>query len=183
LEGWGIHTIEADYVARPATGNMLDVAGYSYAEPYNVLSMYYFDSGKPVPLPFRFLGKVSHEVAANTLAETCELGSWGDVDVAEDVYFTYASKITVEADLLSRQEILVVMGACSLLLGGTVIPRTQDPGARTDRTVQPGQTSRDSRWFQQEFFIKARTEAALLAIERNNVPGTLQTKRAQRWRN
>ncbi|MCI0529089.1 MAG: hypothetical protein L0Y56_16760, partial [Nitrospira sp.] len=76
----------------------------------------------------------------------------------------------------------VTIGAVANLLGATISPATHDPGARTDRTVQPGQTSRDVRYFQGRFITEARQEAAILAVERQHLlKKNPRYARARRW--
>ena len=109
--------------------------------------------------------------------------AWGDLSASKpNAYYTYAKVPADATDIMPRQEELVILGACVLLLGMSIAPRTQDPGSHSDRTVQPGQSMRDARWFQGEYFIRARAEAAQLAVERQNLPGTVRINRARRWR-
>ena len=107
---------------------------------------------------------------------------WGEVKKDELVYYTYAKQIDAVADLLARQENLVVLSAVNWLSMQTTVPRTQDPGRYTDRTVQPGQGHRDAQNFGGLFYLEVRAEAGQLAVERGMLPMTDATRRARRWR-
>lgn len=161
-------------------------------DQYGVLSVYYPDTNteRPVALPFTQYSNLSTAPTEWGASNGILLKSKGDRDDTGTVYFTYAQSLAYDTDLdttltklLQEQEEIVVFGTVARLYGHTILPATQDPGARTDRTVQPGQTSRDGRWFQSEFFIKSRAEAARLSVLRKRTSAdSVRTARARRWR-
>jgi hypothetical protein len=108
--------------------------------------------------------------------------SKGELAATGTAYYTFAKKYAAATDLVTRLDELVVFGATAKLFGMSIAPATHDPGARTDRTVQPGQTARDGRWFQGEFYLRARAEAALLATQRERFSRRTRVARAGRWR-
>lgn len=184
LAMWGIHGFGTGSIAYDATKNFHELSETDIDETYGILGVYYVQDNTliPRPLPYRsayFNLSTAH--ASYSQGRGITLGDWGEVTTGESVYFTYAQALTATT-LSDAQAELVVLGASALVLGKSIIPRTQDPGARTDRTVQAGQEARDGRWFQAEFFIRARAEAAQCAVKRANVPGSVQTMRAVRWR-
>ncbi len=156
-----------------------------------VLAVYYVNdtTKEPVPLPFVYRHRLSTGDADWSQGRGVKLFSKGDRNTTDTVYYTYAQSLTFDTDLdttlakvLAPQEELVVLGAVTRLLGGTIIPFTQDHGQRTDRSVPPGQSARDVRYFQGDFFIKVRAEAARLAVDRMQLPRARYSNRARRWR-
>lgn len=193
IGNWGVHGF--------STGTLTLVASqYGYSVPetdvddaYGVLACYYPDDTTeiPVQLPFRDAVQLSTSPSEWSSSYIITLLSKGDRAAGDTVYYTYAQSLAWDTDwsttlakLSVEQEELIVLGAASQLLGFSIIPATQDPGVRTDRTVQPGQTSRDGRWFQGEFFLKSRAEAARLAVLRQRLRSnsSVRTARARRWR-
>lgn len=191
LESWGVHSFGTGSVTLAASQWFYELTETDIAHQYGVLSVYYVDDTTQVPvaLPFTQQYHISTTPAEYSQGRGVTLQSKGDRDSTDPVYFTYAQSLEFDTDLdttlaklLAPQEELVVLGAVTRLLGGTIIPMTQDPGQRTDRTVPPGQTSRDVRYFQGDYFIKARAEAARLAVERQRLPRSRRSARAGRWR-
>lgn len=189
FESWGVHSFaNGGVLVDPAADpRYFELDEDDIMGAYGVLSLYYFadNSNVPVPLPFRYQTNIS--TAGSGFTETSalhvpHLGNTVTGAVVDNLWFTYAQTIDDVTKLQPRQEELVVLGACSLMLGKAITPRTQDPGRYTDRTVQAGQMVRDGRWFQAEFFVRVRAEAAQLGVERQRVPGTVQLNRAKRWR-
>lgn len=186
LEAWGIHVWGNGTLTYDATKEFFAINETSIMEQYGILSVYYQEDNTliPRPLPFHQIGQIS---SAPTGWEASGFGvrilAWGDLSASKPTaYYTWAKIPADVTEILTRQEELVILAACSLLMGMSIAPRTNDPGSHTDRTVQPGQSVRDGRWFQGEFFIRARAEAAQLAVERQNLPGTVRINRARRWR-
>lgn len=188
FESWGVHNFaQGGVLVDPAsTVRYFEIDETDIDYTYGILSLYYFNdqTNVPVPLPFRLQVGIDTEsgFATTTGIHVPWLGNTVTGAVVDNLWFTYAQVIDSVTDLLPRQEELVVIGSCSHLLGKAITPRTQDPGRYTDRTVQAGQMVRDGRWFQAEFFVRVRAEAAQLAVERQKVPGTVQLNRAKRWR-
>jgi hypothetical protein len=191
LASWGVHAF--------ATGSLTMVAGQWYFElsetdidaQYGVLSVYYPQTTTlvPIPLPYKQTYSISTGPTDYTYGRGVTLLDKGNLAATGTAYYTYAQSLVFDTDLdttIAKLEVpseeLVVVGACARILGYTIAPMTQDPGQRTDRTVPPGQTSRDVRFFQGEFFVKVRAEAARLAVERQRVPRHRHTQRAGRWR-
>jgi hypothetical protein len=186
LESWGVHVWGTGSLTYDAAQEAFEVTETDVMEQYGILSVYYQETNTliPRPLPFYQIAQLSSAPAdwggSGILVQILD---WGDLSSSKPTaYYTYAKIPDDATELLTRQDELVVLGACVLLLGMSIAPRTQDPGAHTDRTVQPGQSVRDGRWFQGEYFIRARAEAAQLAVERQNLPGTVRFNRARRWR-
>lgn len=191
LDSWGIHSFNTGSFALVASQYFYELSDTDIDEQYGVLSVYYPDdtTEQPVPLPYDVGVRLDTSPAEWGSSFGVTLKSKGDRDSGESVYYTYAQSLKFDTDLSTtlaklpvQSEELVVLGAVSRLMGKTIAPATQDPGARTDRTTPPGQTTRDGRWFQGEFFIKARAEAARIAVIRQRVPGSVRSKRAGRWR-
>ena len=185
LQAWGIHTFANGTITKDSLKHYYELAETDIVPEYGVLNLYYVEDYTeiPIPLPFR---QVYSNMGTGPSEYTYGVGvhvlDWGDVTTGDDAYFTYAQKVDAATDLTTAQELIVVLGATALLLGMTITPATQDPGARTDRTVQAGQTSRDARWYQGEFFIRSRAEAASVAVRRARFPSTVRLSRSRRWR-
>lgn len=184
LEDWGIHVVGNGTIVRANPKEFYEIAETDVVDDLGVLNVYevVVSSQDPNPLPFRYqysLGVASPEYS---VGHGVHILDWGNTANGGTVYFTYAKKIDDVVDLMARQEELVVVGATAQMMGGTIAPSTQDPGARTDRTVQPGQTSRDVRYFQGRFYSEARIESAKLGVERDHMlRENPKTARARRW--
>ena len=184
LPTWGIHKFGTADITLVASQYYYAVDGSEWCPPYNVLAVYHPDQTTQIPkhLPFHNSGPAlsttpsewGQDQGITTL-------TWGTQVAGEKLGYTFAQLMADETDLTVPLEELVVFGACARLMGMSIAPSTHDPGARTDRTVQPGQTSRDGRWFQGEFFIRARAEASLLAVQRQGFSRSARTARASRW--
>lgn len=182
LEGFGIHAFGQGSVTLVAGQYSYDVTETDMQDPYGIIAVYYEETVDPLdlhPLPFKTSGGTHTSIVAS--GRKLRLLDWGDRNIGDSVFYTYAKKIDSVTDLLVRQEELVRMGAAARLLGVTIAPRTQDPGRYTDRTVQPGQGSRDKRDFLGEFLLAAAREAAQLATERDQLIANMQTRTANRW--
>ena len=191
---WGIHGF--------ATGSITlasSVFSYDLAETDidvangGVLSLYFVPPNETSQvrqaLPFRQEFQLDTGEADWSTATQLIVLSKGSASATDTVYFTYAQSLDYDTDLdttiaklAQGSEEAVVLGAVTRLLGGTIIPMTQDHGQRTDRSVPPGQTSRDVRYFQGQFFVAARAEAARLAVLRQRLPRDRRTNRVRRWR-
>jgi len=186
LENWGVHAFSTGTITRADPVVVYDLTETDFVESYGILKLYraVSDSQKIEQLPFRFsfnLDTSESEWSQSNQLHVLDFGS--SVDTAA-LYFTYASQIAATTDLIARQEELVVNGATAAVLGGAIAPATQDPGARTDRTVQPGQISRDVRYFQGLFFTGVRAEAALVAVSRQKAMlDSAWSARSRRWVN
>jgi len=193
MDSWGVHGFAVGEINLVASQYFYEPTETDVSESFGIISVYYAATENEVPigLPFIRAGSLSTAAALPwTIGKGFTLLDKGDRGTTDPIYYTYAQSLdydtdidTTAAKLLTPQDELVVLGAVTRCIGQTIIPATQDPGARTDRTVQPGQTSRDGRWFQSEFFIKMRAEAARLAVMRMDAaPGSVRTKRARRFR-
>ena len=190
--GQGVHGFNV------GTFNLIaSVYHYELTEPdidqlYGVLNIYYSETTtkEPVSLPFTQVYNLSTSVSGYSTGNAVKLLSKGDRATTDPVYYSYAQSLEYVSNmdvsvgkLAAPQEGLVVLGAVAKLIGYTIIPMTQDPGQRTDRTTPPGQTVRDGRWFQGQFYRAAKAEAARLAVQRQrSVTGSARTRRAGRWR-
>lgn len=187
LELWGIHGFAQGTITRANPKEFYEVSETDLIPQLGVLKVYEVIQNSEIPraLPFRYqfnLGTGPTEYGST--GSGVYIGDWGETADTEDVHFVYAKKLDSVADLSPRQEELAVLGAVVSLLGGTIIPATHDPGARSDRTVQPGQTSRDVRHFQGRFITEARMETAQLAVERQRMlQEAAKHTRARRWVN
>lgn len=183
LEVWGIHGFGEGQITYDADKRYFELTDTDMSEQYGVTSLYYVEDDTLIPraLPFRLgVFNIGTGHASYSEGRGIVVLDWGTVSAGETVEYTYAKQLTATT-LSDNQAELVVLGATALVLGHSIIPRTQDPGSRTDRTVQPGQEVRDGRWFQGEFFIRARAEAAQVAVRRGKVPGSVRINRARRW--
>ena len=186
FEGWGIHAFGTGNITRADPITQFDITETDIVEAYGILKLYRAVANSEITqvLPFRFsfnLATGESEWAQSSQLWIADFGGSVDTDT---LYYTYAQRIGSVGTLLTRQEELVVAGATASVLGGAIAPATQDPGARTDRTVQPGQISRDVRFFQGQFFTLARIESALIAVARQKMMHeTPRMTRARRWRN
>lgn len=171
--GYGSLTLVAGQTAYQLTeSDVLGVIGVYYKETTTL---------EPIPLPFNYSRKLSSTPFTNN--HTLSVWDWGGKAAGDTLYYTYKKKIDSVTDLLARQDELVVWGAAYRMLLGTVSPETHDPGKRTDRTVQPGTTSRDASRLEYEFNNMVRLERAVLETEiQKLMPGNLQIGRARRWR-
>lgn len=184
LEAWGVHAFSNGFITREASTEYYELNDVDMVSPYNVLSLYYADENslRPMPLPYRYHEGLGSGPTEWSVGSGLIVHDWGDVAIGEKGYYAYAQQLTDVANLSTNQETIVVLGAAALVLGKAIAPASHDPGARTDRTVPVGQVVRDGRWFQGEFFIRVRAEAADVAVKRQKrYPSTVQISRARRW--
>jgi hypothetical protein len=158
-----------------------DITKTDIIEYPGIVGLYYAETItlQPVPLPFKYTRGLNTTVSAT--GHGLYVPIWGDKAATDKLYYTYSQAIDATTDLLSRQEELVVLGATARALGKAVAPRTHDPGRLTDKSVKAGQDAQDARWYQAEFYMRSRAEAAQLTAEVKHLPGTLATKVAGRW--
>lgn len=187
IELWGVHSFGHGTITRADPKKFYELSETDVIPQLGVLKVYAVESNTEVPytLPFRYqyhLGTGPTELTDTGTG--IHIGDWGQVKDGEDAHFIYAQRI-VDTDVITeRQEELVILGGIVILLGGTIIPATHDPGARSDRTVQPGQTSRDVRHFQGRFISEVRMETAELAVQRQRIlHEPVRSTRARRWVN
>ncbi len=187
LEGHGIHAWGTGSITRSDTSqDHWSITETDLANPEgegSILSVYYVRPTQeyPLPLPYREYQQLSTTPAEWANAAGIHILAWGEVALNDLVYYTYAKLIDAVGDLLPRQEQIVMEGALWQLARATTIPRTQDPGRYTDRTVQAGQGNRDSQDFGGAFFLMTRAESAQLAVERDALPSAMADRRARRW--
>ena len=179
LEGYGVHSWKTGAITLANGQYLYDLTD---GDELEVVAVYYLRDADTlaVPLPFHFFRNVHPSVVAS--GSGINVWDWGERVEGETVYYTYKCDLSDPANLLARQEELVVLGSTARLLGSTLAPRTHDPGKMTDRTVQPGQGARDARYYQTEFILGVRREQAQLRVEAHRLPATLQTGRSSRWR-
>lgn len=188
----GVHGFATGSITLVASQHRYELGVSDVEDTYGVISVYYVDSNSEVPraLPFRPSVELSTTPAEWAASRSVTILDFGDNAAGDTVYFTYAQDLGYDTDLdttlaklVKEQEEIVVLGATLRCMGMTIAPMTNDPGARTDRTVQPGQTSRDVRWYQGQYFVRSRAEAARLAVLRGRIaPGSPRTRRVRRWR-
>ncbi len=184
FEDWGIHGFGTGSITLVENQTYYDLTDTDIAEQRGVLAVYYAGATTLLPthLPFRYFNNLDSNVS--TTGHGLHLWEWGDKKATETVYYTYAQELTTTSALSAHQEELLVVGATALILGASIGPATHDPGARTDRTVNPGQTSRDVRFWQGQWFIMVRAEASHVQTERQRFTlGGVRQRRAQRWKN
>lgn len=191
LSDWGIHGFSTGSITLAASQYYYELSDTDIDETYGVLAVYYVEdtTKQPIYLPFRQDYTLDTTDADWSQGRGITLLSKGDRATTDSVYYTYAQSYhydtnnnTTLGKLLTEHEELVVLGAVTRLLGHTVLPYTQDPGARTDRTVASGQLARDGRWFQGEYYIKIRSAASRLVVMRQRFSGLPRIRRAGRWR-
>lgn len=184
LSSWGIHKFSTTSITRVTLQDFYEL-NVSVDPQYGVLSAYYVEENTkiPVPVPFKQVYlNLGTDPTEYSVGKGVHILDWGQVIPGEKVYVTYAEELDAVTDLSTRHDELLVAGATAYLMGMTIVPSTQEPGARTDRTKQGGQESRDARWWQGEFFVRVRAEAAQLAVQRSRFPTTTRLARARRWR-
>jgi len=182
FEDWGVHGFGTGSGTLVATQTYYDITESDVLEEFGVLQVYYPEDTSllPLPLPFRYVNGLHATVS--TSGHGLHLWERGQLTSTGTFYYTYAQQLTSTSSLSVHQEGLLVTGASAMALGATIGPATHDPGARTDRTVSPGQTSRDVRFWQGKWFTEVRAEAARIALERSKFKvGTMRGKRGQRW--
>jgi len=185
FESWGVHVFGTGSVTRDSLKYFYELSETDINDAYGVLAVYYVELNTliPVPLPFKFHQGLGTGDANYSTGAGLQLAEWGDVSVGSAAQYVYAKNLTSVTDLGTNQEEVLVLGATALVLGKNIIPASHDPGARTDRTIPVGQVGRDGRWFQGEFFIRVRAEAANVATQRQKrFPSTVRIARARRWR-
>jgi len=185
LENWGVHVFGTGTITRADPKTFYGLSDTDILNPYGVLKMYTVLANSEIPaaIPFRYQFELGTDPTEYSVGQGVHIGHFGDTsDGDSEIVYVYAKKIDATTDLLARQEELVVLGATANVLGMSIGPATHDPGARTDRTTQPGQTSRDVRYFQGRWFTAVRAEAAQLAVERSKMlHEPPHYTRARRW--
>ncbi len=187
LEAWGVHIFGQGTITRADPKMFYELSDADIIDSYGVLRIYTVlaNSEIPVALPFRYQHSLGTGPTEYGQGQGVHIGHFGDTaDGDSEIIYIYAQRIDATTDLLARQEELVVAGATAIVMGATIVPATHDPGARSDRTTPPGQTSRDVRHFQGRFITEVRQEAALLSVERQKqLHETALYTRGRRWVN
>lgn len=188
LDAWGVHGFaNGSFVRNDMQRDFWELSETDIHPIYGVLEAYYVETNtdQPRPLPFRYRQELGTDPTEYTQGRGLLMLDFGNVKETESVYYTYAQVYDILSEPAGgEQEELLVLGATSLMLGGQISPSSQDPGARTDRTVPVGQVGRDVRYFQGEFFQRVRAEAAKVGGRRQKFhPSTVRTARARRWVN
>lgn len=184
FERWGIHVFGTGSFVRADPKVFYELSETDIIDHIGVLKVYHVmtNSEYPAAIPFRYQYNLGTSPAEYSQGQGIHVGHFGDTSDTDTIYYLYAQKVDAVGDLLTRQEELCVVGAVAILMGGTIAPTTHDPGARTDRTVSPGQTSRDVRYFRGRFITEARLETAELSVERQRmVHEAVPFVRARRW--
>ncbi len=182
LSSWNIFIFGTGTITLVASQHYYDLTETDIIESIGVLSLYEIEANTltPNPLPFQYWNHLHTTVSVT--GHGIHAWSWGDSVATESLYFTYAKDINATTDLLTRQEELVVLGATARTMGADINPRTMDPGKRTDRTVQPGQSARDSGWFLSMFRDALIREEAEIGTEVDRFTRkTRETARMRRW--
>ena len=186
LEDWGVHGFSYGTITRADPKTFYELDDNDILNGMGVLKMYVVSANSeiPVPLPFRYHHSLGTGPTEFTNGQGVMMGNFGPTSDGDTIHYVYAQRLTDVGELTPHQEELVEMGTTAKVLGASIIPATHDPGARTDRTTQPGQTSRDVRYFQGQFIQMARTEAAHLSVERQKMlTESVRQARARRWVN
>ncbi len=157
-----------------------DLTETDFIESLGVLSLYEIEANTLVPKPLPFDFKTGIHTTVSATKHGIVAWYWGDSTSGDSLYYTYAQKIDAVGDLETRHEEMVVQGSVAMMMGADINPRTMDPGKRTDRTVQPGQSARDSRWFQAEFQRALWREEARLMTVIDDLPRDRHTARIGR---
>ena len=186
LEDWGVHGFSYGTITRADPKTFYELSDNDIMDWLGILKMYVVsgNSEVPIPLPFRYHYSLGTGPTEYTNGQGVMMGNFGPTSDGDTIHYVYAQQLTDVGELTPMQEELVEMGTVAKVLGASIIPATHDPGARTDRTTPPGQTSRDIRYFQGQFIQMARTEAAHLTVQRQKMltEPAFQT-RARRWVN
>jgi len=99
-----------------------------------------------------------------------------------NIHVVYRRPYAVVTEFPDRVAPMIIAGAVYRLMGGATILATDDPGQRTDRTVQGGQEGRDSYWYFREFRRLKDVEVAYLADQVKRVPTDRLSQRSRRYR-
>jgi hypothetical protein len=147
-----------------------------------VLSVFYQNDSYLNPVPMFGWEYRTHLPSAEfTQEQGIFVPSFCGADIGDSMYYIARVELTVATELLDRQEPLVALGAVHNLLGFQGVVRTHDPGQRTDRTVQPGQTTRDSIWFLREYRNARTREEIRLHKEEELIPKHRLQQRKRRF--
>jgi hypothetical protein len=182
LAQWNIFAFGEGTITTVANQDWYDLTDTDILENIGVLTLMEIETNTltPNPLPFQYWNHIHTTVSATGHG----LQTWdhGNTAVGGTLYYTYAKVIAATTDLSTRQEEIVVLGAVARMMGHDIAPRTMDPGKTTDRTNQPGQVGRDSRWFLAEYQRAAWREEARLAVEVSRFKrSTREIARLSRW--
>jgi hypothetical protein len=157
----------------------LSVAHADILDYPGIVSVYYEDtSGNIVSLPFHMVTKVDSTIFTNPAVRVLW---WGDNSAGGALRVIAAARYTDVTTLPSQLEEVLVLGVTARTIGKMIAPALQDPGAHSNRTVQPGQASRDARWYTAEYLTAVRREVAALRVGLRHAPGFQQWRRARRW--
>lgn len=182
LSSLGVHGWGYGEITLVASQEWYDLTATDIMEWPGVVNVYYVENTTtdlPISLPFKYHSRFKTDVSTTT--HGLHLWDWGDQTAGDKLYYTYAQILDATTDLLSRQEELVVMGATAKMLGKVLAPRSHDPGRLTDKNYDPTDQIANARWYQAEFFVQTRAEAAALRAEARKFSGGVQLARARRW--
>lgn len=155
----------------------------STANVYDVVGVFHEDVGSLIPRPIMgWTYRQGLDATEFTNVAGLVFPGYSGATVGTAMYIIVKKKITAATDLLDRQEPLVAIGAAYHLLGGETVSRSHDPGQRTDRTVQPGQDSRDSIWFLREYRAALTKEEIRLRQDMEWIPSNRVQSRRRRFR-
>ncbi len=181
LEEFNIFIFGTGSITLVASQWYYDLTETDIIEAWGVLALYEIEDNTLVPKPLPFDFKTGLHTTVSATQHGIVAWYWGDSTSGDPLYYTYAQKLDNVTDLETRHEEMVVLGSVAQMMGADINPRTMDPGKRTDRTVQPGQSARDSRWFQAEFQRAAWREEARLMTVIDDLPRDRRTARVGRF--
>jgi len=185
FELWGVHAFNQGTITISALKQYYELSDTDISPTYGVLSVFYPETNTQIPIPLPFRNAYFHLGTGPSVyseGQGIHLLSSGDLAAGDPAYYVYAQKLSDVANLSDLQSDILVLGATAIILGKAIIPFTQDPGARTNRSIQGGQVVRDGRFYQSEYFLRVTAEAARVAVERQRFPTTVRLGRAARWR-
>lgn len=181
LQDEGIYLVEDHTITLVAGQNFYPVAIDSLAGQ-GVLAVYYQEDAPGLTitsLPFQYV-----EVADDPFGPGIHLFSWGTKTAGESVRMAIAKPVALltESTQDPRLEEIMVYGAVYRMLAARSGARTHDPGRQTDRTVQPGQATRDASWFLGAYRRLIIQHRATIRTETRRFPSRYRFNRALRWR-
>lgn len=149
----------------------------------DVISVYYKATNIAHPTPvdsWKFYRDL--DATAFTAALGVAVGPTLSLASGSSLYAIVRKEVQAIADCPDAWKSMLVMGVVYHLMGAQTISRTQDPGRRSDRTVQAGQDARDSIWYLREYIRRRDKLAADIERREGEVPKSRYSARSSRFR-
>jgi hypothetical protein len=178
-----LYDLETKTLTYDPTTTWYEFSAADDARIINVVSVYYKASGVDHPYPVEFY-RFQREVDSTAFSGARGISMPAQLHLAtgSSVYVLVRKEVQTISDCPDNWKSMLIMGVVYHLLGGANVARTQDPGKRTDRTVQAGQEGRDSLWYLREYVRRRDRLQADLADREHEVPRSRIAMRAARFR-